>query len=184
MTRPNRNEIAEGQLTEAYKSCDKKLIQALNAAADNIRSYHEKMLCRSWGYEREKGAFTGQIVAPLNKVGIYVPGGTAAYPSSVLMNAIPAKVAGVKEIIMATPPGDHLNNAVLAAAKIAGVDRVIAVGGVQAIAALAYGAAFIPAVDKITGPGNAYVAAAKRLVFGTVDIGHDRGALGSAGHRR
>ncbi len=163
-------EITEKQLTKAYESCDRKLIGALNAAAANIRSYHERMLVSSWGYEREKGAFTGQIVSPLQKVGIYVPGGTAAYPSSVLMNAVPAKVAGVGEVIMVTPPGGNLNHAVLAAAKIAGVDRVIAVGGVQAIAALAFGAGFIPKVDKITGPGNAYVAAAKRLVFGAVDI--------------
>lgn len=163
-------EISTDQLDEAYNSCSEALIDALLAAAANIRSYHERMLCRSWNFERAKGARTGQIVAPLQKVGIYVPGGTAAYPSSVLMNAIPAKVAGVKEIVMVTPPGENLNNAVLAAAKIAGIDRVIAVGGVQAIAALTYGAGFIPAVDKITGPGNAYVAAAKRLVFGTVDI--------------
>ena len=112
----------------------------------------------------------GRIVRGLQRVGIYVPGGTAAYPSSVLMNAVPAKVAGVEEIVMVTPPTENLNNAVLAAAKIAGVDRVIGVGGVQAVAALTYGAGFIPKVDKLVGPGNAYVAAAKRMAYGTLDI--------------
>ena len=119
--------------------------------------------------ERE-GVVLGQRIIPLARVGIYVPGGTAAYPSSVLMNAVPAKVAGVQEIVMVTPPTENLNQAVLAAAKIAGVDRVIGVGGIQAVAALTYGAGFIPKVDKICGPGNAYVAAAKRLVYGTIDI--------------
>ena len=116
------------------------------------------------------GGTVGRIVRGLTRVGIYVPGGTAAYPSSVLMNAVPAKVAGVQEIVMVTPPTENLNQAVLAAAKIAGVDRVIGVGGIQAVAALTYGAGFIPKVDKICGPGNAYVAAAKRLVYGTIDI--------------
>lgn len=163
-------EISAAELQKAYDACPKDLITALQDAAENICIYHEQMRQKSWTFEREPGAVTGQLIAPLERVGIYVPGGTAAYPSSVLMNAIPAKVAGVREIIMVTPPGKNMNNAVLAAAKIAGVDRVMAVGGVQAIAALAYGAGFIPKVDKITGPGNAYVATAKKMVFGTVDI--------------
>jgi len=154
----------------AYTSCNKKLIHALELAAQNIRSYHEKMLVKSWDWERNKGEILGQMVRGLAKVGLYVPGGTAAYPSSVLMNAIPAKVAGVAELIMVTPPTENMSEEVLAAAKIAGVDMVIALGGAQAIAALTYGAGFIPQVDKIVGPGNAYVAAAKRLAFGSVDI--------------
>ncbi len=163
-------EITRSELDEAYAVCDAALISALEEAARNIRSYHEQMLVQSWQWEREKGAMLGQVVRGLTRVGIYVPGGTAAYPSSVLMNAVPAKVAGVEEIIMVTPPTKNLNKAVLAAAKIAGVDRVIALGGVQAIAALTYGAGFIPKVDKIAGPGNAYVAEAKRIAYGEVDI--------------
>ncbi len=157
-------------IDEAYGSCDVKLIQALTIAADNIRSYHEKMLVKSWEWERSKGEKLGQTVRGLSKVGIYVPGGTAAYPSSVLMNAVPAKAAGVGELIMVTPPTDNMSKEVLAAAKIAGVDIIIAVGGAQAIAALTYGAGIIPKVDKIVGPGNAYVAAAKKAAFGFVDI--------------
>lgn len=162
--------IERDVLDRAYTSCDPKLITALEKAAANIRDYHEQMLVRSWQYCRGEGQLLGQTVRGLARVGIYVPGGTAAYPSSVLMNAIPAKVAGVGEIIMVTPPTENLNNAVLAAAKIAGIDTVIACGGVQAIAALTYGAGFIPLVDKIVGPGNAFVAAAKKLAFGDVDI--------------
>ncbi len=163
--------IVSGEaLEKAYASCDKKLIQALELAAENIRTYHEQMLVKSWEWERSKGETLGQTVRGLAKVGIYVPGGTAAYPSSVLMNAVPAKVAGVGELIMATPPTENMSSGVLAAAKIAGVDTVIAVGGAQAVAALAYGAGFIPRVDKIVGPGNAYVAAAKKLAYGAVDI--------------
>ena len=128
------------------------------------------MLVKTWEWNRSKGETLGQTVRGLARVGIYVPGGTAAYPSSVLMNAIPAKVAGVGELIMVTPPTENMSNEVLAAAKIAGVDTVIAIGGTQAIAALTYGAGFIPQVDKIVGPGNAFVAAAKKLAFGTVDI--------------
>lgn len=163
-------EIGPEKLDEAYNACAPELLSALKKAAENIRDYHEKMLVKSWVYRRADGAFLGQAVRGLHRVGIYVPGGTAAYPSSVLMNAVPAKVAGVGEIIMVTPPTENLSNPVLAAAKIAGVNRVIAVGGVQAIAALTYGAGFIPRVDKIVGPGNAYVAAAKRLAYGLVDI--------------
>ena len=157
-------------LDAAYDACDPKLISALEKAAANIRDYHEQMLVKSWEWKRSAGETLGQTVRGLSRVGIYVPGGTAAYPSSVLMNAIPAKVAGVGELIMVTPPTENMSNEVLAAAKIAGVDKVIAIGGTQAIAALTYGAGFIPQVDKIVGPGNAFVAAAKKLAFGTVDI--------------
>ena len=163
-------EVELSVLDEAYAACDPKLVAALEKAAANIRDYHEQMLAKSWEWQRSAGETLGQTVRGLARVGIYVPGGTAAYPSSVLMNAIPAKVAGVGEIIMVTPPTDNMSQEVLAAAKIAGVDRVIAVGGTQAIAALTYGAGFIPQVDKIVGPGNAYVAAAKKMAFGTVDI--------------
>ncbi|MGN1007858.1 MAG: histidinol dehydrogenase [Butyricicoccus sp.] len=162
--------ISPAVLEKAYHACDPKLRAALEKAAANIRDYHEKMMVKTWEYRRAPGAVLGQTVRGLHKVGLYVPGGTAAYPSSVLMNAIPAKVAGVGELIMVTPPTDNLSTEVMAAAYIAGVDTVIAVGGTQAIAALTYGAGFIPQVDKIVGPGNAFVAAAKKLAFGTVDI--------------
>lgn len=163
-------EIDEDELRRAYDACPDSLKKALEKAKENIRAYHEKMLAKSWDWTLDNGSRLGQKVRGLERVGVYVPGGTAAYPSSVLMNIVPAKVAGVKEVIMVTPPTQNLNNAVLTAAYIAGVDRVVAVGGVQAIGALAYGAGFIPRVDKIVGPGNAYVAAAKRLVYGQVDI--------------
>ena len=163
-------EITGEELDKAVAQCQPDVVDALRQAEENIRSYHEKMLVSTWEYERRPGERLGQLVRGLRRVGIYVPGGTAAYPSSVLMNAVPAKVAGVQEIIMVTPPTENLNVAVLAAARIAGVDRVIAVGGVQAIGALAHGAGFIPRVDKMVGPGNAYVASAKRQVFGLVDI--------------
>lgn len=163
-------EIKGEELAAAYEACPKDLIEAMEQAAENIRDYNEKLLVKTMEWQNPAGGTVGRIVRGLTRVGIYVPGGTAAYPSSVLMNAIPAKVAGVQEIVMVTPPTANLNQAVLAAAKIAGVDRVIGVGGIQAVAALAYGADFIPRVDKICGPGNAYVAAAKRLVYGTIDI--------------
>ena len=147
---------------------------ALEAAADRVRSFHARQLdaCgRSWSYRDEDGSLLGQKVTPLDRVGIYVPGGKAAYPSSVLMSAVPAKVAGVGEIVMVVPtPRGERNAMVLAAAAIAGVDRVFTLGGAQAVAALAYGTKTVPAVDKITGPGNAYVASAKRRVFGKVGI--------------
>ncbi len=162
-------EIIREELERAYNECDINVRNALEKAALNIAEYHKRMLAKSWEWEFN-GCKLGQSVRGISKVGIYVPGGTAAYPSSVLMNAIPARVAGVGEIIMVTPPTSNLNTAVLAAAKIAGIDRVFAIGGVQAIGALSYGAGEIPKVDKIVGPGNAYVAAAKRQVFGTVDI--------------
>jgi histidinol dehydrogenase len=163
-------EFTAQELQAAYDACDPKLIQAMEHAAANIRDYNEHLLAKSLEWTSPDGGRVGRIVRGLTRVGIYVPGGTAAYPSSVLMNAVPAKVAGVEEIVMVTPPTENLNQAVLAAAKIAGVDRVIGVGGTQAVAALTYGAGFIPKVDKLVGPGNAYVAAAKRMAYGTLDI--------------
>lgn len=163
-------ELTGEQLEEAYRSCPAELIAALEHAAANIRDYNEKLLSRTMEWTSPDGGRVGRIVRGLSRVGIYVPGGTAVYPSSVLMNAVPAKVAGVEEIVMVTPPTENLNAAVLAAARIAGVDRCIAVGGAQAVAALTYGAGFIPRVDKLVGPGNAYVAAAKRLAYGSLDI--------------
>ena len=163
-------ELPKERLDEAYAACPAQLIAALEHAARNIRDYNEKLLARSAEWDSPDGGRVGRIVRGLGRVGIYVPGGTAAYPSSVLMNAVPAKVAGVEELVMLTPPTENLSGAVLAAAKIAGVDRVIAVGGAQAVAAVTYGAGFIPRVDKLVGPGNAYVAAAKRLAYGALDI--------------
>lgn len=145
--------------------------RALEEAAERIRSYHERQKQDSWTFTEANGTVLGQKITPLDRVGLYVPGGKAAYPSSVLMNVIPAKVAGVTEVIMVTPTPDGQRNAlVLAAAAIGGVDRIFAVGGAQAVGALAYGTETIPAVDKVVGPGNAYVASAKRRVFGTVGI--------------
>lgn len=163
-------EISRETLEKAYASCPAELIGALEHAAANIRHYNEELLVHTRQWNSPDGGVVGRVVRGLSRVGIYVPGGTAAYPSSVLMNAIPAKVAGVEEIVMVTPPTENLNDAVLAAAKIAGVDRVIAVGGAQAVAALTYGAGFIPRVDKLVGPGNAFVAAAKRMAYGSLDI--------------
>ncbi len=163
-------EIDRDRLDEAYGRCSKELIAAMERAAANIRDYNERLLAKTEEWTSPDGGRVGRVVRGLGRVGIYVPGGTAAYPSSVLMNAVPARVAGVGEIVMVTPPTENLNDAVLAAAKIAGVDRVIAVGGAQAVAALTYGAGFIPRVDKLVGPGNAYVAAAKRLAYGSLDI--------------
>lgn len=163
-------EVPKERLDEAYRACPPELTAALEHAARNIRDYNEKLLVRSAEWTSPDGGQVGRIVRGLSRVGIYVPGGTAAYPSSVLMNAVPAKVAGVEEVVMVTPPTENLSDGVLAAAKIAGVDRVIAVGGAQAVAALTFGAGFIPKVDKLVGPGNAYVAAAKRLAYGQLDI--------------
>ncbi|GGX19978.1 histidinol dehydrogenase [Pigmentiphaga litoralis] len=144
---------------------------ALESAADRIRRYHKRQVMQTWTYTEPDGTVLGQKITPLDRVGLYVPGGKAAYPSSLLMNAVPAKVAGVAEVVMVTPTPDGVRNPlVLAAAAIAGVDRAIAIGGAQAVGALAYGTASIAAVDKIVGPGNAYVAAAKRRVYGTVGI--------------
>lgn len=165
-------EISKEEIEKAYNSISKELISALEQAKENIFAFHLKQKKEGFVIDNGDGAIKGQMVRGLNRVGIYVPGGTAAYPSSVLMNAIPAKVAGVKEIIMVTPPSKNgqPNKIILAAAKIAGVDRVFLIGGAQAIAALAYGTETIPKVDKIVGPGNIYVATAKRLLFGIVDI--------------
>ena len=164
-------ELHPDQLQAALAALPADTRQALEAAAERVRRYHEKQVQGSWSYTEDDGTVLGQQVTPLDRVGLYVPGGKAAYPSSVLMNAIPAKVAGVGELIMVVPtPGGEQNQLVLAAAAIAGVDRVFTIGGAQAVAALAYGTETVPQVDKIVGPGNAYVAAAKRRVFGTVGI--------------
>ncbi|RXZ44026.1 histidinol dehydrogenase [Crenobacter cavernae] len=163
--------LSREELQAAYERLDAAVRDALEVAAERVRRYHEKQLSTSWSYEEEDGTLLGQQVTALDRVGIYVPGGKAAYPSSVLMNAMPAKVAGVGEIIMVVPtPDGEKNDLVLAAAYIAGVDKVFTAGGAQAVAALAYGTETVPQVDKITGPGNAYVAAAKRRVFGVVGI--------------
>ena len=160
-------EVRQKDLRAAANRIPRKELRALRAAAARIRRFHERQRSASWTYAEPDGTRLGQLVTPLERVGLYVPGGKAAYPSSVLMNAIPAKVAGVAEIVMVSPNPHPL---VLAAAGIAGVDRVIAIGGAQAVAALAYGTASVPRVDKIVGPGNAYVAEAKRQVFGQVGI--------------
>ena len=164
-------ELSREALQQALAGLPTEQRAALEAAAARVRSYHEKQPLQSWQYEDEHGSLLGQKVTPLDRVGLYVPGGKASYPSSVLMNAIPAKVAGVGELVMVVPtPGGERNPLVLAAAALAGVDRVFCVGGAQAVGALAYGTQTIPQVDKIVGPGNAYVAAAKRRVFGVVGI--------------
>jgi histidinol dehydrogenase len=163
--------LSREELKAAHDRLAEPVRAALTAAAERVRRYHEHQLMKSWQYEEEDGTLLGQQVTALDRVGIYVPGGKAAYPSSVLMNAMPAKVAGVGEIIMVVPtPNGEKNDLVLAAAYIAGVDKVFTAGGAQAVAALAYGTETVPQVDKITGPGNAYVAAAKRRVFGVVGI--------------
>lgn len=164
-------EIKQSELQAALMALPNEQRKALQEAADRVRSYHEKQVMESWHYTEPDGTLLGQQVTPLDRVGLYVPGGKAAYPSSVLMNAIPAKVAGVKELVMVVPtPNGEKNALVLAAAAISGVDRVFCIGGAQAIGALAYGTETVPQVDKVTGPGNAYVAAAKRRVFGVVGI--------------
>jgi histidinol dehydrogenase len=164
-------ELKAAQLQGALEQLPADTRLALEAAAQRVRSYHERQVQESWTYTEDDGTVLGQKITPLDRVGLYVPGGKAAYPSSVLMNAIPAKVAGVAELVMVVPtPGGEQNQLVLAAAAIAGVDRVFTIGGAQAVAALAYGTETVPQVDKIVGPGNAYVASAKRRVFGTVGI--------------
>jgi len=164
-------ELTKASLKEAYESLDRSSQAALNESAQRIRDYHQNQVQSSWDYVEEDGTRLGQKITAIDTVGLYVPGGKAAYPSSVLMNAIPAKVAGVKKIIMVVPtPNGERNALVLAAAHVANVDRVFTIGGAQAIAALAFGTETIPQVDKIVGPGNAYVAEAKRMVFGTVGI--------------
>ena len=164
-------EVSQERLSEALKNITAEQKSALEVAAERVRSYHEKQIQASWSYTEADGTVLGQQVVAMDRVGLYVPGGKAAYPSSVLMNAIPAKVAGVAELIMVVPtPNGEVNELVLAAAAISGVDRVFTIGGAQAVAALAYGTESVPPVDKIVGPGNIYVATAKREVFGTVGI--------------
>ncbi|MDT8440225.1 MAG: histidinol dehydrogenase [Desulfuromonadales bacterium] len=164
-------EVSAAEIAAALAEVDATTLAQLRLAAQRIGNYHRRQKQETWLCTDEPDVLVGQMVTPLDRVGIYVPGGKAAYPSSVLMNAVPAKVAGVGEVIMTVPaPGGNLNRHVLAAAAIAGVDRIFKVGGAQAVAALAYGTASIPRVDKITGPGNIYVATAKKLVFGQVDI--------------
>jgi histidinol dehydrogenase len=164
-------ELPKSELQAAFDGLPVEQRTALEQAAQRVTSYHQKQVQASWSYQDEDGTLLGQQVTPLDRVGLYVPGGKAAYPSSVLMNALPAKVAGVSELIMVVPtPDGAKNQLVLAAAHLCGVDRVFTIGGAQAVAALAYGTASIPKVDKIVGPGNAYVASAKRRVFGTCGI--------------
>lgn len=169
---PEKAEISKEEIDAAVEQCDKFFLESLKKAALNIKDFHARQKQQSWLTTKENGVILGQRVRGLSRVGIYVPGGTAAYPSSVLMNAIPAKIAGVGEIIMVTPPAKDgkPNPDILAAAKIAGVDRVFLMGGAQAVAALAFGTETVPKVDKIVGPGNIFVATAKKLLYGTVDI--------------
>ena len=165
-------EVSDEEMDSSLESVEDEFLQIIVEAAENITAYHSKQLRKGYEIQKENGAVLGQIVMPLEKVGIYVPGGTAAYPSTVLMNALPAKIAGVSEVVMVTPPGKDgkVNPYILAAAKVAGVDKVFKVGGAQAVAALAYGTESVPQVDKIVGPGNAFVAEAKKQVFGQVAI--------------
>lgn len=165
-------EVSQAEIDEAFESVEKKFLDILRNAAANIRAFHQKQVRQSFIMNEKAGVVTGQKITPIEKAGLYVPGGTAAYPSTVLMDSIPAKIAGCKEIVMVTPPSANgkINPVILAAAKIAGVDKIYKVGGAQAIAALAYGTESIPKVDKIVGPGNAFVAEAKKQVYGTVSI--------------
>ena len=169
---PSKFEISREEIDSSPDKCDRDFILALYKAADNIRDFHARQKQQSWLEPKQNGVILGQRIRGLKRVGVYVPGGTAAYPSSVLMNVIPAKIAGVKEIVMVTPPQKDgtANPDILAAAKIAGVDRVFLMGGAQAVAALAYGTQSVPKVDKIVGPGNIFVATSKKLLYGTVDI--------------
>ena len=163
--------ISKERLKKSFDNLSNDQKNALKTAADRIKSYHQKQISKTWTYTENDGTVLGQKITPLDRVGLYVPGGKAAYPSSVLMNSIPARVAGVEELIMVVPtPNGICNDLVLAAAYIAEVDSVFTIGGAQAIAALAYGTGSIPKVDKIVGPGNIYVATAKRQVFGSVGI--------------
>lgn len=169
---PETLEVREEEIEEAISLIDGEFLDILREAASNIRTFHEKQVRNSFVVNNREGVLIGQKILPIEKVGLYVPGGTAAYPSTVLMDSIPAKIAGCRELVMATPPGKNgkVNPSILSAAKIAGVDRIFKMGGAQAIAALAYGTHTVPKVDKIVGPGNAYVAEAKKQVFGTVSI--------------
>jgi histidinol dehydrogenase len=165
-------EVTESEIDEAFSKVDAEFVEIIKEAAENIRAFHKRQVRNSFVINECDGIVVGQKVMPIEKVGLYVPGGTAAYPSTVLMDSVPAKIAGCKEIVMVTPPNKEgkVNPVILAAAKIAGVDRIFKVGGAQAVAALAYGTESIPKVDKIVGPGNAFVAEAKKQVFGKVSI--------------
>ncbi|MBE7078881.1 MAG: histidinol dehydrogenase [Clostridiales bacterium] len=165
-------EVSQEEIDFAYENADENFVAVLEEAAENIRSFHKQQLRKGFSLRRADGSVVGQKITPIERAGLYVPGGTAAYPSTVLMDAIPAKLAGVKEIVMVTPPAKDgkVNPDILTAAKVAGVTRIFKIGGAQAIAALAYGTESVPKVDKIVGPGNAYVAEAKKQVFGKVDI--------------
>ncbi len=165
-------QVTEEEIKDAYNSVDEKFIAILKKAAENIKTFHEKQKRDGFKIEKPDGTVMGQKIIPVDRAGLYVPGGTASYPSTVLMDSIPAKIAGVKELVMVTPPDKQgkINPVILAAAKLAGVDKIFKVGGAQAIAALAYGTESIPKVDKIVGPGNAFVAEAKKQVFGMVSI--------------
>ena len=169
---PENLRVTQDEIDAAYENEDKALIETLEMAKKNIWAFHEKQLRSGFEIKGEDGTVSGQKITPIEKVGIYVPGGTASYPSTVLMNAIPAKIAGVKEIIMVTPPDKQGNipSAILCAAKVAGVDTIIKTGGAQAVAALAYGTESVPKADKVVGPGNVFVATAKRMLYGLVDI--------------
>ncbi len=164
--------VTKEEIDEAFSLVEPKFIEIIEKAAANIRKFHEKQVRNSFMINDSDGVVIGQKIIPVDRAGLYVPGGTAAYPSTVLMDSIPAKIAGVREVVMVTPPGKNgkVNPVILAAAKIAGIDKIIKVGGAQAIAALAYGTASVPKVDKIVGPGNAFVAEAKKQVFGVVSI--------------
>ncbi|MBP5280749.1 MAG: histidinol dehydrogenase [Erysipelotrichaceae bacterium] len=164
--------VNQKEIADALEQCDPEFLEVIKEAADNIRCFHEKQVRNSFIINEKEGVITGQKIVPIEKVGIYVPGGTAAYPSSVLMNALPAKIAGCKEVVMVTPPSKDgsVDPGILAAAYVVGIDRIFKVGGAQAIAALAYGTQSIPKVDKIVGPGNAYVAEAKKQVYGMASI--------------
>lgn len=165
-------EVSKEEIEKAFAKADKTFVAVLQEAAENIRAFHEKQKRDGFEIKKEHGVIVGQKITPVEKVGLYVPGGTAAYPSTVLMDAIPAKIAGCESVVMVTPPAKDggVNENILAAAKVAGVDRIFKVGGAQAVAALAYGTESVPKVDKIVGPGNAFVAEAKKQVFGVVSI--------------
>lgn len=165
-------EVTEEEIDEAYRSVEPEFIEIIKEAAKNIREFHSRQVREGFSLKGADGVVTGQRITPIEKVGLYVPGGTAAYPSTVLMDSIPAKIAGCREIVMVTPPSKEgkVNPVILAAAKIAGIDRIFKIGGAQAVAALAYGTESVPKVDKIVGPGNAFVAEAKKQVFGKVSI--------------
>ena len=171
-TAPEKVEITADEIDSIIAECDPSYIETLKKAAANIEDFHKRQIQQTWMTTKNNGVIMGQRIRGLHRVGLYVPGGTAAYPSSVLMNAIPAKLAGCNEIIMTTPPSKDgkPNPDIIAAAKIAGVDRIFLMGGAQAVAALAYGTEQVPKVDKIVGPGNIFVATAKKLLYGIVDI--------------